>query len=121
MFRRKFIAIVILAVFLSASAFAGELNAVGTCNPKLSHYATISLAVSSVPAGSTIEVCPGNYPEQVVITQPLTLEGIPKGSGAAVVVVPSGGLTQNVQDVYDVFYQILVEATWPSQHHQSRR
>jgi len=38
-------------------------------------------AVIGVPAGSRIQICPRVYPEQVTITQPLTLEGI--GSGNA--------------------------------------
>jgi len=116
MFRPRFIAIVTLAVFLSAFSFAQTKYAVGTCQPKLTFYATISQAVSSVPSGATIEVCPGKYPEQVLITQPLTLEGIALGSSdAAAVTVPSGGLTQSVSDlaVGPVYYQILVQTTGP--------
>jgi Right handed beta helix region len=116
MFRLRFIAIVTLAVFLSAFSLAQTKYAVGTCQPKLTFYTTISQAVSSVPSGATIEVCPGKYPEQVLITQPLTLEGIAVGSSdAAAVTVPSGGLTQNVSDpsVGTVYYQILVQTTGP--------
>ena len=80
MFRPRFIAIVTLAVFLSAFSFAQTKYAVGTCQPKLTFYATISQAGSSVPSGATIEARPGHYPEQVLITQPLTLEGIAVGS-----------------------------------------
>src|SRR5271157_1432615 len=93
----RFIAIVAATAFLSAPAFAGTKYAVGNCQPHLTSYATISQAVSSVPSGSTIEVCPGNYPEQVLITQPLTLQGVSSaGSDAAAVTVPSGGLVLNV-------------------------
>lgn len=104
----------IVALFLTAHAFAANY-AVGTCQPTLTSYATISQAVSSVPSGATIEVCPGNYPEQVVITQPLTLEGVPGASSDAVITVPAGGLTQSLS--YDfvgiVTYQLLVQATGP--------
>ena len=79
MLHLRFIATLIASVLLSASSFAGTTYFVGTCQPKKPSYATISQAVSSVPAGSIIEVCPGKYPEQVVITMPLTLEGIPGG------------------------------------------
>jgi Periplasmic copper-binding protein (NosD) len=116
MFRLRFIAIVTAALFLSASAFAGTTYAVGTCQPKLPFYTTISQAVSSVPPGSTIEVCPGNYPEQVLITQPLTLKGVESAdSYAPVVVVPSGGLVNPVSDPFfgTVYYQILVQTTGP--------
>jgi len=67
-----------------------------TCEPSRAHYATIQAAVSAVPAGSTVVVCPGSYPEQVLITQPLTLKGVTDGTGdAAVITVPAGGLVLN--------------------------
>jgi hypothetical protein len=47
--------------------------AVGTCRPTLTSYPTISAAVSTVPAGSIVEVCPGTYAEQVTISQPVPL------------------------------------------------
>ncbi len=112
MLRPRLIALVTLAVLLSASAFAGTTYAVGTCLPNLPYYTTISLAVSNVPSGSTIKVCPGSYPEQVLITQPLTLEGVPGASSAAVVVAPAGGLTNWVQTGecgIATYYQILVQ------------
>jgi hypothetical protein len=116
MLRSRLIAIVTL--FLSASAFAGTKYAVGTCQPGLTSYSTISQAVSSVPPGSTIEVCPGNYPEQVLITQPLTLQGIlSQGNDAAAVTVPSGGFVQNVPSqlclFQNLYYQILVQTAGP--------
>lgn len=67
-----------------------------TCMPAYPHYPNIHMAVSSVPFNTTVMVCPGNYPEQVTITQPLTLEGVTDGTGdAAVITVPGGGLVQN--------------------------
>ncbi|MGB8785042.1 MAG: right-handed parallel beta-helix repeat-containing protein [Terriglobales bacterium] len=121
MFRVRFIAIMATtaAVLFSASAFAATKYAVGTCQPRLTSYSTISQAVSSVPSGSTVEVCPGNYPEQVLITQPLTLQGVSfQGSDAAVVTVPSGGLGQNVNSPScrafgKLYYQVLVQTTGP--------
>jgi parallel beta-helix repeat protein len=115
MLRLRFIAMAALAVFLNASVFAGTTYAVGTCLPNLPFYPTISQAVSSVPSGSTIKVCPGSYPEQVLITQPLTLEGVPNGSGGAVVVAPTGGLTQTAtsNDLGTIACQILVQSTGP--------
>ena len=118
MFRPTFIAIVTATAFLSASAFAATKYAVGTCQPQLTSYSTISQAVSSVPSGSIIEVCPGNYPEQVLITQPLTLRGfLSQGSDAVVVTVPPSGLVQNVPSQICLFqslsYQILVQTPGP--------
>jgi hypothetical protein len=63
--------------------------AVGTCKSNLTSFPTISAAVTAVPPGSTVLVCPGNYPEQIVISQPLTLQGIINGnSGRVVITVP---------------------------------
>jgi hypothetical protein len=67
--------------------------AVGTCKPSLPSYPTISAAVSGVPPFSTVLVCPGTYAEQVIIAQPLTLQGIASGnSGRALITVPAAGL-----------------------------
>jgi parallel beta-helix repeat protein len=67
-----------------------------TCQPGLVHFTTIQAAITAVPFGSTVLVCPGSYPEQVAITQPLTLKGVTDGTGnAAVITVPGGGLILN--------------------------
>lgn len=64
---------------------------VGTC--KTGTFATISDAVAVVPAGSIVDVCPGTYAEQVVITKSLTLQGITGGNSSNVVItVPPGGI-----------------------------
>jgi hypothetical protein len=50
------------------------------------NFSTIGSAVNVALAGDTIEVCPATYPEQVVITKPLTLVGIAwNGVGRAVI------------------------------------
>jgi parallel beta-helix repeat protein len=67
-----------------------------------------------VPAGSNVFVCPGTYPEQVVITQPMNLTGVTDGTGdAAVITVPPGGLITNGTHtgVGPVAVQLLVENT----------
>ena len=95
----------VMLLGLSGQAFASTV-AVTTnpaCQPSLAHFATIQSAVNAVPAGSTIKVCPGNYPEQVsIINKNLTLIGVAFGtSDAAVVVVPAGGLlTNGVTDIF---------------------
>ena len=112
MFRLRFATVAAAALFFSVPAFADY--AVGTCMLNLVSYGTISEAVSSVPSGSVIFVCPGIYPEQVVITQPLTLEGAPGVTSDAVITVPPGGLTQSVtlEDALGapVQYQVLVQS-----------
>jgi hypothetical protein len=67
----------LLAAVVFAPAIAGAVPtiSVGTCLPKYAHFSTISAAVAAVPAGGVILVCPGVYPEQIVISKPLTLHG----------------------------------------------
>lgn len=50
--------------------------AVGSCKPSLPSFTTINGALAATPAPNVVEVCPGTYAEQVVITFPVTLEGI---------------------------------------------
>ena len=70
---------------------------VGIClGPAVTSFGTISAALAATPAPDVVKVCPGPYPEQVVITNPVTLEGISvNGSDQALIVVPSGGLNTN--------------------------
>ena len=85
---------------------------VGTCNPRLASYPTISQAVTGVNSGGTIDVCPGTYAEQLTITKNLTLQGVASGTAdQAVITVPSGGLVANAVSVFgeSVAAQIAVE------------
>jgi len=98
MFRPSFLSLS-LSFLLSAVSFAGGTDfVVGTCRPHLKSYPTISAAVSDpATANSTIFVCAGTYEEQVIITQPLTLEGVPVGENrAAIITPPFGGGGQSV-------------------------
>src|SRR5574337_1308856 len=96
----------------AAPAFASV--AVGTCKPSLPSYPTIQQAVNSVPSGTMIQVCPGQYPEQVTINKNLTLKGINiANQGAAIIVVPNGGLVQNAVSLtsgHAIAAQLLVQA-----------
>ncbi|HXP71414.1 MAG TPA: hypothetical protein VOA88_19215 [Candidatus Dormibacteraeota bacterium] len=110
-FRSSFL-LTLAFLFSAGSVLAGNI-AVGTCKPKLPSFSTISAAVAAVPAGSTVMVCSGTYPEQVTISQPLTLEGIADGdSGQVVITVPAGGLSINAADLNGaaVAAQVLVTA-----------
>jgi hypothetical protein len=102
--------VLLVLVLLVAQPLLAKTYYVGSC--KTGAYGTIGAAVAAVPAGSTINICPGTYSEQVVISQPLTLKGV-AGSGAAVVTVPAGGLTQYDDTWATVYYQILVQTTGP--------
>jgi parallel beta-helix repeat protein len=107
-------AIAILAG-LSASQLMAKTVAVGTCVAGVTQYSTIQSAVTAVPAGSTIKVCPGNYPEQVVINKKLTLTGVAsRSSDNPVLVMPAGGFVANTTGLYSgepLAAQILVQNT----------
>src|SRR5208283_915316 len=111
MFRGRFITVLVTTMLLSTLSFARTYVAYAagstSCDKKLVGYQTIQAAVNAVPSGSTIEVCPGTYPEQVVISKPLTLTGA--ASNAEVLIqIPAGGATGNVYDgiIGSVYYQI---------------
>ena len=83
-----------MTVVMAAHPTLAASYAVGTCKPTLPSFASISVAVSSVPPSSTVLVCPGTYKEQVTISQPLTLQGITSANSAqAVITVPAEGLS----------------------------
>jgi hypothetical protein len=99
----------IVLVALSGNIFA---STVGLCAGPGTHYTTIQAAVTAAPVGATVDVCPGTYPEQVMISKNLTLAGIVSGtSDAAVVVPPSGGLVSNGSDIFGspIAAQIFVQ------------
>jgi hypothetical protein len=86
---------------------------VGNCLIEPPHYATIQSAVSASAPGTTIKVCPGNYPEQVVINKKLTLTGAETGTGSTPIVTsPVGGIVQNATGLVasnPIGAQILVQ------------
>jgi hypothetical protein len=99
---------------LSGQAFSTTV-AVGSCST-LINFATIQQAVNAVPPGSTIRICPGNYHEQVVISEKLTLEGVVyAGTDAVVILPPTSGAVANTSDLDDpslpIAAQILVQNT----------
>ena len=115
MFRLRLLFFATLPLLASYPTMAATF-AVGTCSPKLTSFSTISDAVGSVPPGSTIQVCPGVYPEQITISRPLTLQGIEAGNQDQVVItVPSVPLAANVTSIFteSVAAQILVQNASP--------
>jgi hypothetical protein len=105
----------LLSTLLLGTHLASAGNfAVGTCKPMLKSFTTIQGAVSSVPPGSNILVCPGTYPEQVTISQSLRLQGVADSNlGEVLITIPSTGLTGNVTSVFGepVAAQLLVQTT----------
>ena len=110
------IAFVLAAGLLGQNLFATTKVVVGpsTCMPAYPHYPDIQTAVNSVPFNTTVMVCPGTYPQQVIISQPITLQGVTDGTGnSAVITVPGGGLVQNGTSASfgPVAVQLLVQNT----------
>jgi hypothetical protein len=86
---------------------------VGWCQPNNTSFDTITEALAATPAPNVVQVCPGTYNEQLVITKPVTLEGITVGDAAQVIVAaPSGGLVTNAtSDLGDpIAAQVWVES-----------
>lgn len=95
--------VLVLAVCLMVPvAHAATTVQVGTCMTGPTSYATIGAAVYFAATGSIIDVCPGTYPEQVVITKKLTLIGVQSGTAGATAVVaaPASGVVPNVYDIH---------------------
>lgn len=77
------LAIWFLAVALGAPALgsATVTYIVGTCKSG-TRFSTIQSALDASPAPNVVEVCPGQYAEQITIDHPVTLEGITASNGA---------------------------------------
>jgi hypothetical protein len=107
----------VLLVMLLGAQYAVANNGtvvVGTCKPKLKSFTLIQLAVNGVAPGGTVFVCPGTYPEQVVISQPLSLVGIADSNmDEAIITIPSGGLTTITPSIFgeNVAAQVLVQTS----------
>ena len=96
-----------LAVFLillvpafSAVSFASTV-VVGTCKTGV-RFSTIQAALDAIPAGSTINICPNTYAEQLHIVQAVTLTGVAvtaTGADAIVIVPPAAGLAANTNSL----------------------
>ena len=96
-YRTNLIALICLSALLVATVPAlAATVVVGTCVPSKISYASLTEAVQGVPSGTTIQVCPGNYAEQIIINKSLTLKGLTSGNGAnPVIVPPASGLVNN--------------------------
>jgi len=97
MSRTKLVLIAALFVLagLPARSFAVTNAVVGRCKSG-TQFTTIQAAVNAASVGSVVQVCPGSYPEQVVIQQALTLKAISAGNSSVVTITqPSGGVQAN--------------------------
>lgn len=87
------------AIVTTQPAHAVATVAVGTCHASTPSYPTIQQAVDAVASGGTVLVCPGGYPEQITISQPMTLKGLVLGTQqTASISTPGTGLVSNYSD-----------------------
>ena len=107
MSRLKPLLFVLVLAAQAPLASATVTYVVGTCKPTFplsSIFMHIQNALDATPAPNVVEVCPGTYPEQVVISRPVTIEGISDGtSTGATITVPPGGLAINTGDDFGDF------------------
>jgi hypothetical protein len=111
--KRTFVRLTALAaVFYSGMAWAATVE-VGACKNGYVQYGTIQDAVNAAPAGATILICPGNYPEQVTISKSLTLRGLEvQFASGAVILAPSVGVVANATSLVTgnpIAAQVLVQ------------
>jgi hypothetical protein len=105
------LSLLVLTLGSHATLAANTKYAVGTCEPKLTSFSTIQAALNATPAPTVVEVCPGTYQEQVVITQGVTLEGVSNGtSDQAIIASPAAGLVQNTTS--DFVGELLAVQLW---------
>lgn len=116
---RRIMLVVAVLLTLGIVSQASAQTVVGTCVPALESYTTIQQAVNVSASGTVIEICPGNYPEQVTITQSMTLIGVANpstGQDAAVIVSPAGGVHRTAYDFdnnsFPIAAQVLVQGTF---------
>ena len=105
-----------VAMITAASPAHATARYVGTCVNAPHIYPTISLAVAASVQNDRINVCPGTYPEQVVISVPLFLAGMEAASGtlaldrAVITLPPNPTITVVSQFNGETFVpQILVQ------------
>jgi len=89
------LAIAAVAMALGASHLHAATYIVGSCKSG-NRFSTIQSALDAASAGSTVEVCPGQYLEQLTITKPVTLQGISANNGALVQILLPASYATNV-------------------------
>jgi parallel beta-helix repeat protein len=99
MARRSFLyllaPIATLLVSTSLAAAATRMVAIDKDDCPAATYSSIQSAVDASSPGDVIQVCPGRYREQIEITKPLTLVGVPRQGSARVILQPTA-LTKSV-------------------------
>lgn len=87
----KWIGIALLTWGACSSASWGKTWTVGPANVPCPNadFSTIQAAINGAQSGDVIEICPALYPEQLLITKPLTLTGISQQGVGRVLIQPT--------------------------------
>ena len=96
----------VAATLIVAADGHGSLTSCADARP--TPFTTIGSAVSAAAPHDTVRVCPGVYDEQVVITKPLTLQGV---TGATVKPSPMVGHTTSLVSGRALAAIVLVKGT----------
>lgn len=93
--RMKWIGIALLSLGTCGPVAWGSTLIVGAKNTPCPNatYNTIGAAITAAQSGDVIEICPAVYPEQIVITKPITLLGLHVQGIGRVLIQPTA-LTQ---------------------------
>lgn len=95
---RYFGSVILIAMFVADSTAATRI--VGKSPSHCAaQYSTITDALNASASGDTIEVCPGLYDEQLVISKPVTIKGIAGDGQKRVQIQPSTLATVSGTDV----------------------
>ncbi len=95
--KMQMLGMVIAVLVLSHAPLSASSVVVGACQPALPHFSTIQAAINASAKGGTVLVCPGVYPEQLQIYNPLTLRGVDSGgSNLALITMPPGGIGNQI-------------------------
>ncbi len=85
----------VLALGFGAQKMSASVTyIVGNCASG-TQFSTIQAALDASPAPNTVEVCPGQYAEQITITKPVTLEGISAGNASLAEIALPADFTAN--------------------------
>lgn len=110
MTRRAWNAVAVALAIVGLQAASAQARTVvvstdPTCqNAIKERYSTIQAAVNASAVGGTVLVCPGTYPEQVVLSVPLIIKGVNNpaaNQSSPVITIPAGGLIVNVGNGID--------------------
>lgn len=74
--KNNILCIELALVFAASSSAATLMVGKSTAGCPTAQYANITAAVNAAAPGDQIDICPALYPEQLVITKPLTLRGV---------------------------------------------